>query len=324
MTATTVRVGVCADDRRVDLVLPAAVPVADLVPELARDLGVLDATGAHRRLRLVTPAGTCLQADLGLAPQGVADGQLLSLVPDSDVGRDRYDDLAEAMATIVTRELPAWDPSAARRAAQVAGALLAALGALAFVVGHTSAALREAAIALTVAMALLTVAGAAAPAAAVAVSGLRPDVPVDLDRLAADAASAHRVLLALTGLVGVAPGLVAPLAVGLGPAGAATALVCALLVTLRTRGFRSRSVVAVGLATGVASLVSVAASVLVIEVAWRTEVALALLLVGAVAYLLPVGSTLLRRLADVLETACLVAVPPLLVVTTGLPAHLPG
>ena len=154
--------------------------------------------------------------------------------------------------------------------------------------------------------------------------GLPSDVPVDLDRLATDAAYAHRVLVALSIVVGVVPGLVAPLAVGLGPSGAGLALVGALLVLLRTRRLRSRAVVAAGLITGVASLLSVAASVLVVRAEWRTEVALALLLAGGLALALPVGSARVRRLGDVLETTCLVAVPPLLVLATGLPARLPG
>ena len=84
-----------------------------------------------------------------------------------------------------------------------------------------------------------------------------------------------------------------------------------------------RCVVA-GLAAGLASLLSVAGSVLVVEAAWRTEVATSLLVAGAVASVLPVGSARVRRLGDALETACLVAVPPLLVLAVGLPARLPG
>ena len=38
-----VRVTVASGTRRVDLVLPGAVPVAELVPELARSVGLLDA-----------------------------------------------------------------------------------------------------------------------------------------------------------------------------------------------------------------------------------------------------------------------------------------
>ena len=43
-TSGLVRVTIASGTRRVDLVLPGAVPVAELVPELARSVGQLDAT----------------------------------------------------------------------------------------------------------------------------------------------------------------------------------------------------------------------------------------------------------------------------------------
>ena len=51
-TSGLVRVTVSSGTRRVDLVLPGAVPVAELVPELARSVGLLDAAtvyGGYRR-----------------------------------------------------------------------------------------------------------------------------------------------------------------------------------------------------------------------------------------------------------------------------------
>ena len=44
-----VRVTVASGSRRVDLVLPGAVPVAELVPELARSVGILAAPFTRRR-----------------------------------------------------------------------------------------------------------------------------------------------------------------------------------------------------------------------------------------------------------------------------------
>jgi len=52
-----VRVTVASGTRRVDLVLPGAVPVAELVPELARSVGLLDATTVYGGYRLVTVDG---------------------------------------------------------------------------------------------------------------------------------------------------------------------------------------------------------------------------------------------------------------------------
>ena len=50
-----VRVTVASGTRRVDLVLPGAVPVAELVPELARSVGLLDARHGLRRLPRSSP-----------------------------------------------------------------------------------------------------------------------------------------------------------------------------------------------------------------------------------------------------------------------------
>ena len=46
-TSGLVRVTVASGTRRVDLVLPGSVPVAELVPELARSVGVLDAATVY-------------------------------------------------------------------------------------------------------------------------------------------------------------------------------------------------------------------------------------------------------------------------------------
>ena len=51
-TSGLVRVTVASGTRRVDLVLPGAVPVAELVPELARSVGLLDATTVYGGYRL--------------------------------------------------------------------------------------------------------------------------------------------------------------------------------------------------------------------------------------------------------------------------------
>ncbi|TWH02544.1 type VII secretion system (Wss) protein YukD, partial [Nocardioides sp. J9] len=49
-----VRVTVTSGTRRVDLVLPGAVPVAELLPELARSVGLLDPATVHGGYRVVT------------------------------------------------------------------------------------------------------------------------------------------------------------------------------------------------------------------------------------------------------------------------------
>ena len=79
-----VRVTVASGTRRVDLVLPGAVPVAELVPELARSVGLLDATTVYGGYRLVTQEGRELAADAGLTMQGIEDGGLLTVTAGVD------------------------------------------------------------------------------------------------------------------------------------------------------------------------------------------------------------------------------------------------
>ncbi len=96
--AGLVRVTVSSGTRRVDLVLPGSVPVAELLPELARSVGLLDALTVYGGYRLVTADGRALAPDSGLTLQGVEDGGLLSVTAGIDEEPPRvYDDVVEAM-----------------------------------------------------------------------------------------------------------------------------------------------------------------------------------------------------------------------------------
>lgn len=130
-----VRVTVAAGTRRVDLVLPGAVPVAELVPELARSVGLLDAATVYGGYRLVLPDGRRLAPDSGLIGQGVKDGGVVTLSAGADDATPRvYDDVVEAMADVVEHQLDPWQPAQGRRTAMVAGALFLLLGAGALLV----------------------------------------------------------------------------------------------------------------------------------------------------------------------------------------------
>ena len=129
-TSGLVQVTVASGSRRVDLVLPGAVPVAELVPELARSVGLLDATTVYGGYRLVSQDGRELAGDSGLTLQGVEDGGLLTVAAGVDDDPPRiYDDVVEAMADVVERDLTPWQPAAGRRTALWAAALSLALGA---------------------------------------------------------------------------------------------------------------------------------------------------------------------------------------------------
>ena len=134
-----VRVTVASGTRRVDLVLPGAVPVAELVPELARSVGLLDATTVYGGYRLVTVDGRELTPDAGLTIQGVEDGGVITVTAGiADPSPRVYDDVVEAMADVVERDLKPWSPETGRRTALCAAGLLMALGALALLIQHES------------------------------------------------------------------------------------------------------------------------------------------------------------------------------------------
>ncbi|CAM3865222.1 type VII secretion integral membrane protein EccD [Nocardioides zeicaulis] len=132
VTSGLVRVTIASGSRRVDLVLPGAIPVAELVPELARSVGLLDASTVYGGYRLVTQEGRVLANNAGLTMQGIEDGGLLTVSAGVDEPAPRvYDDVVEAMADVVENELKPWEPAAGRRTALGAGSILLGLGALA-------------------------------------------------------------------------------------------------------------------------------------------------------------------------------------------------
>jgi type VII secretion integral membrane protein EccD len=127
-----VRVTVVAGERKEDLALPGSLPVAELLPELVRLVGLLDAQTAHAGYSLVTPNGRRLTGDRGLTLQGVEDGGVLTVTSGLDAEPPRvYDDIVEAMADAVEQDMRPWEPAAGRRTALSSAALLLGLGALA-------------------------------------------------------------------------------------------------------------------------------------------------------------------------------------------------
>ena len=121
--------------------LPGSIPVAELVPELARSVGLLDAATVHGGYRVVTQDGRALVGDAGLTIQGVEDGGLLTVAAGVDDPPPRvYDDVVEAMADVVERDLKPWEPAAGRRTALTAAALLLGLGAFSLLLQHSDVA----------------------------------------------------------------------------------------------------------------------------------------------------------------------------------------
>lgn len=142
-----------------DLVLPGAVPVAELVPELARSVGLLDAATAQGGYRLVVRDGRVLATDSGLVIQGVEDGAVITVATGVLAQPPRvYDDLVEVVTEVVERELAPWDTAAGRRTGMCGAVAMLTLGAAALMTRHGSDAAATAACIEAVLLVLAAVA----------------------------------------------------------------------------------------------------------------------------------------------------------------------
>ena len=444
VTSGLVRVTVASGTRRVDLVLPGAVPVAELVPELARSVGLLDPSTVYAGYRLVTADGRELATDAGLVIQGVEDGGLITVAAGVDDAPPRvYDDVVEAMTDIVENDLKPWSPAAGRRTALWAAGLFMALGAVALLIqrdsvlagaaavvvsaalvvgaivlsraqGEPEAAVAVAwmgvlyaavaglmlvtdeqlfgppvaaaggaamaaglvclvglgqgrtlvlptivagavflftgllmqsadfdpAVVLTATLVLVVILGSVFPWLALGATGTSVDQlydvaditaeprPVDPTRVGADARIAHEILVAVSATVGLLLVLIAPLAVSLGLSGAILAVLCCLVVMLRTRQYRTGPEVLVGLVSGIVGLLSSATAALWLHPEWRPTLAVVLASAGAILLavtLLPAAPSVRRgRLGDVAESIALLALLPVLLVAVGVYSAIRG
>ena len=166
-------VTVTSGTRRVDLALPSAVCVADLAPELARCVAVLD-SAVHGGVHLLARDGRELTPSLSLAAQGVEHGDVLTVAAGSlDDLPWAYDDLPEAVADLVAGDVAPWSRATGRRTAHVAAAALLLTGAAGLAnqhsrVGVVPAAVATAAVLLVTAVLFARMRGDAIVAAAVA------------------------------------------------------------------------------------------------------------------------------------------------------------
>ncbi|EAP99657.1 putative integral membrane protein [Janibacter sp. HTCC2649] len=111
-TATSlVRLSVTSGTRRADLGIPGSIPVAEVIPDLARELGVLDAHSASMGYRLVRADGLVVESDRSLAAQGIEDGAVLALEPNRPDDEKVYDDVVEAVADLVETQFTPWTPA---------------------------------------------------------------------------------------------------------------------------------------------------------------------------------------------------------------------
>lgn len=122
-----VRVSVVSEDRRLDIGVPAQLPLVELLPGFARSLGVLDPTLAHGGYALHRADGSALDPSRSAGAQGVVDGELLTLVRGELLVEPRiYDDVVEAVIDATASQHGAWTArDNARTALAVSVAFLA-------------------------------------------------------------------------------------------------------------------------------------------------------------------------------------------------------
>lgn len=233
-TATSlVRLSVTSGTRRADLGIPGSIPVAEIVPDLARELGVLDAHSASMGYRLIRSDGHLVEGDRSLAAQGIEDGAVLSLEPNRPDDEKVYDDVVEAVADLVETQFPPWTAAHSAGTAVGAAVVLFLAAAYALFTARDSGILVAAlagvcALLLVGAAAVLThvrrqaAAGVALALTAVAYAGVAgfaavPDAPLwgegllyagaaatVVGVLGALAVSRHRLLVGTSAVVGLA------------------------------------------------------------------------------------------------------------------------
>ncbi|WP_367045292.1 type VII secretion integral membrane protein EccD [Streptomyces sp. Je 1-332] len=129
------RVTVVAPDSRIDVALPEDIAVADIYPEILRLTGQTQAAGVPTGYNLVRRDGTVLDGARTLAGQRVLDGDVLNLLPFSaSLPPAVFDDVADAVATAVTRDRRLWRDDLLRIAGLIGGVLLLVL--MAFVLWY--------------------------------------------------------------------------------------------------------------------------------------------------------------------------------------------
>jgi ESX secretion system protein EccD len=130
------RVTVVGSTRRLDVALPAGVPVVDLLSDLVEMLGESE-DGTPAGWGLVRVGGRALDPEHGLVEQGVADGTMLFLRDlTTPAPEPAIDDYAERVAISVDAQGGRWTNSAAEALVVYgAGTCLLAAGAIALLAG---------------------------------------------------------------------------------------------------------------------------------------------------------------------------------------------
>lgn len=152
------RVTVQGEDRRLDIGIPAQLPLIELMPGFARNLGLLDATMTHTGYELRRADGSALDVSGTAAAQGVHDGDVLTLARGGLVAQPRvYDDIVEAVIDATETQHRPWTPQDGVRTALAASLTL--LTVCAIVLLATGPTVRIGALIAAVGAALLITVG---------------------------------------------------------------------------------------------------------------------------------------------------------------------
>jgi type VII secretion integral membrane protein EccD len=140
--AGVLRLSIVSEDRRLDVGVPAHVPLVELIPGFARSIGLLDPTLAHTGFQLRRPDGTLLDSARAARVQGVHDGELLTLVRGGLVAEPKvYDDMVEAVIDATATQHGAWTPRDSSRTALAISLAFLALCALLLITSGAEASL---------------------------------------------------------------------------------------------------------------------------------------------------------------------------------------
>ncbi|MBA8815035.1 type VII secretion integral membrane protein EccD [Microbacterium halimionae] len=125
------RISVQSEGRRLDIGVPAHVPLIEFMPGFARSLGVLDPTLTYAGYGLQRADGSTLDVAQGAAAQSVEDGAVLTLTRGGLLAQPRvYDDIVEAVIDATGRLNKPWTPQDNARTALAVSLTLLGLCAL--------------------------------------------------------------------------------------------------------------------------------------------------------------------------------------------------
>jgi type VII secretion integral membrane protein EccD len=159
------RLTICGPNSRIELAVPAHVPVADLLPTFLDHLGIeLAAAGlGHDGWVLQRLGEPPLDEDLGTAALGLYDGDVLHLRPRGDqLPPVDFDDLVDGVATGTADRSDRWRPDTTRRVILGLVGVVLALGVVVSPMSGTG--IVAASVAGVIAIALLLGAAAASRA----------------------------------------------------------------------------------------------------------------------------------------------------------------